>query len=262
MPRPGGVYSKGTGLSMRFVFQSPLLRVPCQEIIQTLPGLPPFTSWCSELLKIATSVSSVCAWMASSRSRPCNAMWAATSTPVASRKSRSFISFGPRRPMTFVADQPPPQAGVAILSPGSEKFWAVVTARAPIRPSFARRLVSCVASQMQPRGKHKSFKDHAIKPPAAKHLAPCQLHLTPSKAFGGLAMADGPQGPVSFLSDGWRKSKPPSASLRCLARAVFSAGESTQVASERSISSRVQDSALLAAPAHSASILPRSTSPK
>mmetsp|Transcript_118309 Transcript_118309/g.381903 ORF Transcript_118309/g.381903 Transcript_118309/m.381903 type:complete len:272 (-) Transcript_118309:284-1099(-) len=255
---PLGLYLNFTLMPMRFVFQSPMLLVACHEIMQTFSGGPPRVSWCSAVLKSATSVVSESTFV----TRCCQSSFSLTVG--ATRRMRAW-SAGPRRPFRFsrrptslLPVQPPPQAGTLMTSSGSLKFFAVVTARAPVRPSLARRFVSGVGSQMQPRVSQTSCSPQASTGLPLKHDAPCQKHRTPPAAAG--CSAEAPQG--SPAPSPLSSRKPPRLSFWRRLRALLVCWEETQDSRDASICCLLQDLVPPSAPpAHAASMLLRTFTP-
>mmetsp|Transcript_69650 Transcript_69650/g.216244 ORF Transcript_69650/g.216244 Transcript_69650/m.216244 type:complete len:274 (+) Transcript_69650:793-1614(+) len=259
---PLGLYLNFTLMPMRFVFQSPMLLVACHEIMQTFSGGPPRVSWCSAVLKSATSVVSESTFV----TRCCQSSFSLTVG--ATRRMRAW-SAGPRRPFRFsrrptslLPVQPPPQAGTLMTSSGSLKFFAVVTASAPARPSFARRFVAFRGSQTQPRLAQTSFSDHASILPELQHRAPCQLQRrSGTGAWSSLpSPMEGPQSsPSPCLCTG---AKPPCVSCCSSCSAWLESRDDAHLLSAACIWWPVQRSARsTGTPAHSASMLLRMGSP-
>mmetsp|Transcript_20418 Transcript_20418/g.57454 ORF Transcript_20418/g.57454 Transcript_20418/m.57454 type:complete len:214 (-) Transcript_20418:190-831(-) len=163
-------------------------------------------------------------------------------------------------PTTLKALQLLPQLGIITSSPGSEKFFALLTPAAPIRPSLASLFVSGVASQMHVRSWHTAFRDQATRTSLVKHMAPCIVHFTPSRPPSGVS-AEGPHGPFSSISCVGTVLKPCWGSARSRAREVIAYREPTHSNSVRSICSCVHEVASLSPAAHAASISLRMASP-
>mmetsp|Transcript_13832 Transcript_13832/g.43280 ORF Transcript_13832/g.43280 Transcript_13832/m.43280 type:complete len:274 (-) Transcript_13832:154-975(-) len=259
---PAGAYLNCISRAMKFVFQSPGLRVACQEIMQTSSGCPPRATWCRSALKRATSVSSSSA----SLTAFCRVSFERTKdapvlTIILSIRSSCLLSCV-MWPLIFLAFQPSPQAGTLTVSLSSLKFFAVVTASAPARPSFARRFVAFRGSQTQPRLAQTSFSDHASILPELQHRAPCQLQRrSGTGAWSSLpSPMEGPQSsPSPCLCTG---AKPPCVSCCSSCSAWLESRDDAHLLSAACIWWPVQRSARsTGTPAHSASMLLRMGSP-